>query len=201
MMLDPDLPTTPPSTLLHWLQPGLKSSNTSSTVGGVKVFALLGASNATAAATYIQPSPPFKVPFSHRYVELLLDTSNITAAGMQSLLTAAKTRQNFDAVSVIKAAGATIVGSNFFNVTNAQALGTGASTGNGTSAGNGTTGGNSTVPSGGSKPTTTKGAAGSATSSGGVATNTVSVNPGDAVRWDATLALGLGAVAFVAGLL
>lgn len=195
MMVDPDLPTTPSSELLHWLQPGLKSANATSTIGGVKVFALLGASNASASAAYIQPSPPFKIPFSHRYVQLLLDTSNVTAAGMQSLLTAAKTRQNFDAVAVVKNAGATIVGSNWFNVTNADAL----AGGNGT-----TTGSNSTTGGAAVTVTSTARAAtgtGSTTGSGAVATNTVSVNVGPAMGWDVKMGLGLGAVAFVAGLL
>ncbi|CZR60256.1 uncharacterized protein PAC_10152 [Phialocephala subalpina] len=124
MMVDPDIPPATAggatSELLHWMQSGLVSANTSTTIGGVATFELINPGNTSAIASYIQPSPPNKAPNTHRYTQLLLNTtamgSNTTA--LNTLMTAGKTRTNFSAVNVVKAAGVAIIAGNSFDVTN-----------------------------------------------------------------------------------
>jgi hypothetical protein len=128
MMVDCDIPSTnqsnPTNTteLLHWMQPGLVSSPSPITVAGQTVYQLINPNNVSLFATYIQPTPPFKIPFSHQYVELLLDTTNMMMGNERALMGFEMMRIGFDAVGVVKAAGVNVVAGNWFNVTNAQAL-------------------------------------------------------------------------------
>lgn len=122
-MVDPDIPGAPADgktgQFLHWMQTDLTSAASATTVGGQQIFVL---SNSTApAAVYAQPSPPNRAPVSHRYTELLVNTTGNTAA-VASLKTAGASRGNFSALNVINAAGAKVIFGNSFNVTNEQAL-------------------------------------------------------------------------------
>ncbi|KAK4151311.1 CEN-like protein 1 [Chaetomidium leptoderma] len=130
MMIDLDIPTdTPPqtNTLLHWMQAGLTPATTptqlNTTSGLIRAFLLLP-NNATAdtdaIAPYFGPNPPARIPLSHRYTQILVDTSGLTAQGTQALRTAAVTIRGFDAGAVLAAAGleGRIVAGNSFNVTN-----------------------------------------------------------------------------------
>jgi phosphatidylethanolamine-binding protein len=124
IMVDLDIPTnTPPqtNTLLHWMQTGLTLAAQPSRIAGQSVFLLENRGNATAAAAaYIAPNPPARIPLSHRYTFILVDTSGIQAAGVSTLTTAAATRMGFNAESVLSSAGleGRVVAGNFFNVTN-----------------------------------------------------------------------------------
>ncbi|KUJ11484.1 uncharacterized protein LY89DRAFT_722631 [Mollisia scopiformis] len=121
MMVDPDIPPATAggatSELLHWMQAGLVSSNTSTTVAGVTTFELINPMNVTAFATYIQPSPPDKAPNTHRYTQLLLNTTGNTSA-LTTLARFAMTRTNFSAVNVVNSAGVKIIAGNSFDVSN-----------------------------------------------------------------------------------
>jgi hypothetical protein len=123
MMVDPDIPPSAGSTneLLHWMQAGLTSANTATTIGGVKVFELVNTANESALASYIQPSPPNKAPLSHRYTQMLLNTTGNSSV-LATLQSFAKTRGNFSATNVVKAAGITVLAGNSFNVTNGGTL-------------------------------------------------------------------------------
>lgn len=124
MMVDPDIPPATAggatSELLHWMQSNLVSSNTSTMIGGVQAFEMVIQGNTTPVASYIQPSPPDKAPNTHRYTQLLLNTTSVggNTTALSILMTAGKTRTNFSAVNVVKAAGVSIVAGNSFNVTN-----------------------------------------------------------------------------------
>ncbi|KAH7378124.1 phosphatidylethanolamine-binding protein [Cadophora sp. MPI-SDFR-AT-0126] len=142
MMVDPDIPPQtaggPTGELLHWMQQGLTSATTATMIGGMMVFVLSSASNETAFAPYFGPSPPNRAPNTHRYTQLLLDTSGTNnSAAIAQLKQAAATRTNFNAVNVVKAANVPILAGNSFNVSN----GTSTST-NGTS----TSGSSGTIP-------------------------------------------------------
>lgn len=120
MMVDPDVPSGPgnsTSQLLHWMQAGFVSSNTSTTIAGVTTFELINPNNSTAFATYIQPSPPNKAPNTHRYTQLLLNTTGNTSA-LTTLAKFAMTRTNFSAANVINMAQLKIVAGNSFDVSN-----------------------------------------------------------------------------------
>ncbi|KAL5319317.1 hypothetical protein ACEPPN_012368 [Leptodophora sp. 'Broadleaf-Isolate-01'] len=126
MMVDPDIPPQtvggPTGELLHWMQQGLTSATTATMIGGMMVFVLSSASNETAFAPYFGPSPPNKAPNTHRYTQLLLDTSGTNSSSAIALLKqAATTRTNFNAVNVVKAAGVPILAGNSFDVTNGTA--------------------------------------------------------------------------------
>jgi hypothetical protein len=122
MMVDPDIPPATAggstSELLHWMQAGLVSSNTSTTIGGVQTFELINPNNSTAFATYIQPSPPNKAPNTHRYTQLLLNTTGSNTTALSTLAKFAMTRTNFSASNVINAAGVKLIAGNSFDVTN-----------------------------------------------------------------------------------
>ncbi len=123
IMVDLDIPTTTPkktTTLLHWLQTGLTQSTTSTKIGNQDVFTFTNKGNTAAAAAYLGPSPPAEIPLSHRYTQILVDTSGFQAQATNPLLTAAKTRQGFNVDQVLSQAGlsAKVVAGNFFNVTN-----------------------------------------------------------------------------------
>lgn len=121
-MVDPDVPVGNGSTseLLHWMQSGLISSGNMTTVAGVQMFELVNSKNVSALATYIQPSPPNKVPTTHRYTQLLLNTTNIATnnTAMTELMTFAKSRSPFSAVNVVSQTGLKVLFGNSFNVSN-----------------------------------------------------------------------------------
>jgi phosphatidylethanolamine-binding protein (PEBP) family uncharacterized protein len=127
LMVDLDIPTNAPpatSTLLHWMQTGLTQSSTATllntTAGTAKVFTLQMPGAIAAAAPYLSPAPPALVPLSHRYTQILVDTSTATEASMTVLMTAAQSRNGFNAETVLTQAGLAdkVVAGNFYNVTN-----------------------------------------------------------------------------------
>lgn len=143
MMVDPDIPPQtaggPTGELLHWMQQGLTSATTATMIGGMMVFVLSSANNETAFAPYFGPSPPNKAPNTHRYTQLLLDTSGTNnSVAIAQLKQAAATRTNFNAVNVVKAAGVPILAGNSFDVSN----GTSSTSTNSTS----TSGSSGTIP-------------------------------------------------------
>ena len=195
MMVDPDIPPSTAggatSELLHWLQAGFVSSSTPSTLFGQSVFLLENPTNTTPFASYIQPNPPNKSPVSHRYTQLLLNTTANDDA-LAVLLQAGKTRGNFSAVNVLQKAGLQPVMGNSFNVTNQEAIGNGSA-----AAANGT---KTTTAAGGEVTVVTSTSMVGATSAtgGGTGTNgTVSVgSSGEAARVEGKGAMiaGMGAV-------
>ncbi|EPE30006.1 PEBP-like protein [Glarea lozoyensis ATCC 20868] len=146
ILADPDIPGAPTDSktgqFLHWIQAGLESSSTSTTVAGQTIFELQNPSNASAFAPYVQPSPPNRALTTHRYIELLVNTTGDSAA-LKTLMTAGATRTNFSALAVVNAAGKEVLFANWFNVTNEDALAaaggsvnaTATGSGNGTSSG------------------------------------------------------------------
>ncbi|KAK4241222.1 phosphatidylethanolamine-binding protein [Achaetomium macrosporum] len=127
MMIDLDIPTNNPpqtNTLLHWMQTGLTPSSTATqlntTSGTIRAFLLENRSNTTAVAPYFGPNPPARVPLSHRYTQVLVDTSGMTEEGGQALRAAAAARSGFEASAVLAQAGleGKVVAGNFYNVTN-----------------------------------------------------------------------------------
>ncbi|PSR90808.1 phosphatidylethanolamine-binding protein [Coniella lustricola] len=127
LMMDIDIPTNAPpavSTLLHWMQTGLTPASTATSLNATKgaqsVYLLQNTANTAAFATYLGPSPPAKIPLSHMYVQILVDTSNAKQDAITSLQTAAANRTAFSALDVLTAAGLqnSVVAGNYFNVTN-----------------------------------------------------------------------------------
>ncbi|KAK1564090.1 phosphatidylethanolamine-binding protein [Colletotrichum navitas] len=124
MMVDIDIPTNNPpatGTFLHWAQADLTPVAKATTVqlnDGKQTIHTLKA-NGGAIAPYKGPAPPAKVPLSHRYIQLLVDTSNITAAGTAALQTLSN-RQGVQINDVLTKAGLAnqVVAGNFFTVTN-----------------------------------------------------------------------------------
>ena len=125
-MIDLDIPTntSTTNTLLHWMQTGLTPATTATmlntTSGQNMVFLLQNTTQATPAAPYIGPGPPARNPLSHRYTQILVDTSGLAAQSTSALEEAAKTRLGFDVMSVLTQAGlaAKVMAGNSFNVTN-----------------------------------------------------------------------------------
>lgn len=157
MMIDIDIPTDSPSqtsTILHWMQTGLAPSTVATrlntTSGPIRAFLLENRAGTTAFAPYIGPNPPARVPLSHRYAQVLVDTSALTDEGLEALRAAAGTRRGFDPGAALARARleGRVVAGNSYNVTNPgpalapNATGTGAGTGagaaNGTGNGTGT---------------------------------------------------------------
>ncbi|KAH8908742.1 hypothetical protein BR93DRAFT_936344 [Coniochaeta sp. PMI_546] len=126
IMIDLDIPTNTSSTntLLHWMQTGLTPATSptmlNTTRGQNMVFLLQNTTQTAPAAPYIGPGPPARNPLSHRYTQILVDTSAVTTQSTSALETAAKTRLGFNAMSVLMQAGLAtkVVAGNFFNVTN-----------------------------------------------------------------------------------
>lgn len=129
LMIDMDIPTNNPpetSTLLHWMQTGLTPATASTSVNSttassaMSVFLLQNTSNTAAFAPYLGPGPPARVPLSHRYVQILVDTTNAPQTALESLQTAAQNRSGFNAEATLKAAGldTMVIAGNFYNVTN-----------------------------------------------------------------------------------
>lgn len=127
MMIDLDIPTNDTgstSTLLHWMQTGLTPATTATplnmTSGGESVFLLENTANTPALAPYFGPSPPARVPLSHRYTQILVDTSGVSTQATGALQDAAASRRGFDAPTVLQQAGLEnkVVAGNFFIVMN-----------------------------------------------------------------------------------
>lgn len=144
IMVDLDIPSDEnPHTFLHWMQTGLTPVITASTISGpngsTQAFTLSNTKNTSAIVAYTQPAPPPQNPLSHRYTQILVDTSSMTSAGLITLQSAAQTRVGFDTDSVLRAAGLSnnVVAGNFFNVTNPGQTLTSASIGNSTFIGGG----------------------------------------------------------------
>ncbi|KAL1870807.1 hypothetical protein VTK73DRAFT_2436 [Phialemonium thermophilum] len=147
IMVDLDIPTTNPpatNTLLHWMQtgltPALTATSLNTTSGRQSVFLLENQGNTPALAPYIGPSPPARVPLSHRYTQILVDTSGVNTEATNALQMAAMNRQGFNAQRVLQQAGLQdkVVAGNFFVVTNPGPAQTGGSSDNATSVATGT---------------------------------------------------------------
>jgi phosphatidylethanolamine-binding protein (PEBP) family uncharacterized protein len=140
ILADPDIPGAPTDSktgqFLHWIQAGLESSSTSTTVAGQTIFELQTPANVSAFAPYIQPSPPNRALTTHRYIELLVNTTGDSAA-LKTLMTAGATRTNFSALAVVNAAGKEVLFANYFNVTNEDALAAAGGSANTTATGSG----------------------------------------------------------------
>ncbi|KAK0754821.1 phosphatidylethanolamine-binding protein [Schizothecium vesticola] len=148
-MIDLDIPTaTPPqtSTLLHWLQTGLRPATTATRIRSpatgeeLSVFLLEnGTAPAAPLVPYFGPNPPARVPLAHRYVHLLVDTSGAEAEDLEVLRERARTGRGFDVGRVLEeadlddagevVAGSWLVVRNPGPVANATASGTAAGTG------------------------------------------------------------------------
>ncbi|KAK3995626.1 CEN-like protein 1 [Cladorrhinum sp. PSN332] len=127
LMIDLDIPTDNPpatNTLLHWMQTGLTPASTATqlntTMGTIRAFLLENGTNTAPIVAYFGPNPPARVPLSHRYTQILVDTSDITDEGTQALRTAAGALRGFNAQQVLTQAnlGDKVVAGNFYNVTN-----------------------------------------------------------------------------------
>jgi hypothetical protein len=187
-MIDLDIPTNNPpqtNTLLHWMQTDLKPATAATALntsaGNANAFALQTGQTA-AFATYLQPNPPARVPLSHRYTQILVDTTGVQQTALDSLKSAAQTRQGFKAQEVLTAAGlqSKVVAGNFYNVTNAgpaaasnssssggSSSGSGSGSGSGSSSGgSASSGSNSTSGSGSGSGSGTGAATGSGTNTG-----------------------------------
>jgi len=197
MMVDSDIPPAqvggPTSELLHWMQTDLQSADTATNIGGMQVFELVNAGNTTAFASYLSPNPPNKAPLSHRYTQMLLNTTTLQTSGNMSILQMfASSRQMFDAAKVVKMAGLEVLAANSFNVT------AGANGGNSSSAG-ATTG-----PSKSGAATATATATGAGTGTGTGKMNATSTSTG-AIGSSTTKSTGAanlaqGGSTFIAGL-
>lgn len=178
-MIDLDIPTNNPpqtNTLLHWMQTGLTPATAAtalnSSAGNAQAFALQTGQTA-AFATYLQPNPPAKVPLSHRYTQILVDTTGVQQTALDSLKNAAQNRQGFKAQDVLTQAGLQnkVVAGNFYNVTNAgpAAAASNSSSSGGSSSGSGSgssSGSNSTSGRGGGSGSGSSSGTGSTTGSG-----------------------------------
>lgn len=126
IMIDLDIPTnsSQTNTLLHWMQTGLTPSKTATmlntTSGSKQIFLLQNTTQTPPLAAYIGPGPPARTPLSHRYTQILVDTSGLAAQSISALEASAKTRIGFNAMNVLTQAGleAKVVAGNSFNVTN-----------------------------------------------------------------------------------
>ncbi|TLS24687.1 hypothetical protein PpBr36_08423 [Pyricularia pennisetigena] len=128
IMVDMDIPTSQPPktrTLLHWMQTDLvpvdKPVTVNTTAGTATVYPVSNLKRVIAAAPYIGPDPPARVPLNHRYTQVLVDTSNVGQEQMRILSKAATKREDFNVAEVLSAANIPtdkIVAGNFFQVTN-----------------------------------------------------------------------------------
>ncbi|KAB8291656.1 hypothetical protein EYC80_006456 [Monilinia laxa] len=119
MMVDPDIPSSKAgdstSQFLHWMQSGLTSANTTTTIDGQKIYELVNEKDTPAFATYLQPNPPNIAPTTHRYTQLLFNTTNMNMS-LTTLQMAGKNRGGFNAADVAKSARLTVIMGNSFNV-------------------------------------------------------------------------------------
>ncbi|KAH8682870.1 phosphatidylethanolamine-binding protein [Tricladium varicosporioides] len=124
IMVDPDIPPQvaggPTGQLLHWMQTGLESANSSTTLAGETVFELTNPTKVAAVAAYAAPNPPNRSPTTHRYTQLLVNTTGNSTV-LSTLQQAGATRQNFSAANVVARAGVKVLFGNSFDVTNANA--------------------------------------------------------------------------------
>ncbi|KAK3359251.1 phosphatidylethanolamine-binding protein [Lasiosphaeria hispida] len=159
LMIDLDIPTnTPPATntLLHWMQTGLTPATTATRIntasGTLSVFLLENSTNTAPILGYFGPNPPARTPLSHRYTQILVDTSDIDPEDITVLRTAAATIVGFNALTVLTAADLEdeVVAGNSFNVTNAGPVNDTATGGGGGSTTSTTSGSPTSSPTGGS---------------------------------------------------
>lgn len=164
-MIDLDIPRerlpspTISNTLIHWLQTGLTPATTATRFNGStttgEIFLLTNSSQTAPVQAYFGPAPPALNPLSHRYTQVLVDTSSSNASAVTAFTAAVRdNRIGFDLATVLQAAGLTgrVVAGNFFNVTNpgpVNSTGTGTGGGAGTGTGNGTANPTSPVPTAG----------------------------------------------------
>lgn len=129
MMVDLDIPSANGSSLtserLHWMQSDLSSASSTSTIGNKTVYALVNTVNASAFASYEQPSPPDLIPLSHRYTQYLLNTTLMPEA-LIMLANISAVRSAFNSTTAISTFGIPLVAGNWFNVTNQAAIATSA---------------------------------------------------------------------------
>ncbi|KAK4229822.1 phosphatidylethanolamine-binding protein [Podospora fimiseda] len=151
LMIDLDIPTDNPpatNTLLHWMQTGLTPATTATqlntTSGTIRAFLLENTTNTAPIVAHFGPNPPARIPLSHRYTQILVDTSDITDEDIQVLRTAAATLRGFNAQQVLAQAnlGDKVVAGNFYNVTNPGPVTTPSATASGS--GSAATGGTQT---------------------------------------------------------
>lgn len=185
-MIDIDIPTNNPpqtNTLLHWFQTNLVPSQTATTItipGSSSPLSIFLLENRTTNSSppitpYFGPNPPARIPLSHRYTQILVDTSSVTPQGVRTLEQAARPAGGgvaigFNASAVLSSAGLSgkVVAGNFFNVTNPGPV-AGATNGTNINAGtgNGTTSGGADGSGDGDSETGAGGGGGNETGSGG----------------------------------
>lgn len=130
IMVDLDIPsTTNPHTFLHWVQTDLTPSTAASAVAAAsnatsattQAFTLNNTKGTAALVPYTQPNPPAQNPLSHRYTQVLVDTSALSATALATIQAAVQSKVGFDVATVLQNAGLTanVVAGNSFNVTNA----------------------------------------------------------------------------------
>ncbi|KAI0909064.1 PEBP-like protein [Ustulina deusta] len=150
LMIDLDIPTDNPpqtNTLLHWMQTGLTQSSSAvplnTTTDSFTAFVLSVPQDEAAFAPYLGPSPPARIPLSHTYTEIIVDTSDASEEALSTLQAAAANRQGFNAQSVLTSAGLAdkVVAGNFFNVTNPGPVSDSTASNSTTGRGNGTSSG------------------------------------------------------------
>lgn len=164
IMVDLDIPsTTNPHTFLHWVQTDLTPSTAASAVAAAsnatsattQAFTLTNTKGTAALVPYTQPNPPTQNPLSHRYTQVLVDTSALSATALATIQAAVQSKVGFDVATVLQNAGLTanVVAGNSFNVTNAGPATSGnANAGAGAAAANGTAAASpSTATQGGGK--------------------------------------------------
>lgn len=164
IMVDLDIPsTTNPHTFLHWVQTDLTPSTAASAVSAAsnatsattQAFTLTNTKGTAALVPYTQPNPPAQNPLSHRYTQVLVDTSALSATALATIQAAVQSKVGFDVATVLQNAGLTanVVAGNSFNVTNAGPATSGnANAGAGAAAANGTAAASpSTATQGGGK--------------------------------------------------
>jgi hypothetical protein len=126
------------------LTPAAQATRVNTTTGEISVFLLQNSSSTAPLAAYIGPNPPARVPLSHRYTQILVDTSGVSTNSLGALRTAATNRLGFSAQTVLGQAGldGKVVAGNFYNVTNSGPVnGTGSGAGSGAGGGPRLTGG------------------------------------------------------------
>ncbi|KAK0720492.1 phosphatidylethanolamine-binding protein [Lasiosphaeris hirsuta] len=175
LMIDLDIPTnTPPATntLLHWMQTGLTPATTATRIntasGTLNVFLLENSTNTAPIQAYFGPNPPARTPLSHRYTQILVETSDVDPEDITVLRTAAATIVGFNASAVLTTADleGKVVAGNSFNVTNPGPVNDTAAGGGGGTAST-TSGSPTSSPTGGGFTTGTGSGANATPSSAG----------------------------------
>jgi len=115
--------------MLQWMQTSLTQSSSATplntTMGSKNAYVFSVSQDVEAFAPYAGPAPPARIPLSHRYTQILVDTSEASDEALATLKTAAANRRNFVALDVLTSAGLAnkIVAGNFYNVTNPGPVG------------------------------------------------------------------------------